>query len=131
MNMLRGTILSVLLLCFVLAISTAFANGQDQNLAYETGEVQEKLIRYEKPQVTAEVDQKTDTNMNEDDEELTNEDAVEATNAPVEKPYYYLIVNKTPYLADKSDWESVEEGHIVTLGYEEGNVHVVKTIDEE
>lgn len=129
--MLRGTILSVLLLCFVLAISTAFANGQDQNLAYETGEVQEKLIRYEKPQVTAEVDQKTDTNKNEDDEELTNEDAEEATNAPVEKPYYYLIVNKTPYLADKSDWESVEEGQIVTLGYEEGNVHVVKTIDEE
>ncbi|QHA92138.1 hypothetical protein [Bacillus sp. N1-1] len=131
MNMLRGTILSVLLLCFVLAISTAFANGQDEDLAYETGEVQEKLIRYEKPQVTAEVDQKKDTSMNEDDEELTNEDAEEATNAPVEKPYYYLIVNKTPYLADKSDWESVEEGHIVTLGYEEGNVHVVKTIDEE
>ncbi|MCA0171932.1 hypothetical protein [Bacillus sp. RAR_GA_16] len=39
MNMLRGTILSVLLLCFVLAISTAFANGQDENLAYETGEI--------------------------------------------------------------------------------------------
>lgn len=124
MNMLRGTILSVLLLCFVLAISTAFANGQDENLAYKTGEVQEKLIRYEKPKVTAEVEQNKDTSGNESDAE-------EATNAPVEKPYYYLIVNKTPYLADKSDWESVEEGHIVTLGYEEGNVHVVKTIDED
>lgn len=131
MNMLRGTILSVLLLCFVLAISTAFANGQDENLAYETGEIQEKLIRYEEPRVNDETDQEKETTLSEDDAEITNENAEEATNAPVDKPYYYLIVNKTPYLADKSDWESVEEGHTVTLGYEEGNVHVVKTIDED
>ncbi|WP_283154182.1 hypothetical protein [Guptibacillus hwajinpoensis] len=130
MNLLRGTLLSILLLCFVLAVSTAFANGQDEQLKNVTGEVQKKMIRYEEPKLTNETAQKDESNV-ENEADVTSENAEEATNTPVEKPYYYLIVNETPYLADKSDWESVEEGHIVTLGYEEGNVHVVKTIDEE
>lgn len=128
MNMLRGTLLSVLLLCFVMAVGTAFANEQNDHLAYVTGEVQKKLVRYQEPQITLKTDQET----NEEDEvDQTNENAEEMTEAAADKPYYYLVVNKTPYLTDKLDWESIHEGDIITIGYQAGNVDVAKTIDEQ
>ncbi|WP_347549990.1 hypothetical protein ABFG93_00200 [Pseudalkalibacillus hwajinpoensis] len=121
MNMLRGTLLSVLLLCLVFAVGTAFANQQNDGLASVTGEVQKKMIRYEKPQLT--ISDEDESNH----DNPTNENAEE--NAVVDKPYYYLVVNKTPFLTDISKWESIEEGDAVTIGYEAGNVHIVKTID--
>ena len=128
MNMLRGTLLSVLLLCLVLAVGTAFANEQNDDLAYVTGEVQKKMIRYEEPQLSI----KTDQERKEDDEiDQTNENAEEMTEAAADKPYYYLVVNKTPYLTYRLDWESIHEGDIITIGYQAGNVDVVKTIDEQ
>ncbi len=128
MNMLRGTLLSVLLLCLVLAVGTAFANEQNDDLAYVTGEVQKKMVRYEEPQLTIKTDQET----NEEDEmDQTNENAEEMTEAAADKPYYYLVVNKTPYLTDRLDWESIHEGDIITIGYQAGNVDVAKTIDEQ
>ncbi len=128
MSLLRGTLLSVLVLCFILAVGTAFANGQKDELAYITGEVQKKMVRYEEPQISKELDQGNErTNENKD----TNENAEETTEAAVDKPYYYLVVNKTPYLTDISEWESIEEGENVKIGYEAGSVHVVKTIDEK
>ena len=63
MNLLRGTLLSILLLCFVLAVSTAFANGQDEQLKNVTGEVQKKMIRYEEPKLTNETAQKDESNV--------------------------------------------------------------------
>ncbi|WP_270182231.1 hypothetical protein [Alkalihalobacillus sp. CinArs1] len=117
MNLLRGTILVVLSLCIVLAIGTAFANEQKDELVFVTGEVQKKMVRYEEPQLT----EKTNDKSGNDEETI---DAVE-------KPYFYLIVNKTPYLADESKWNKVDEGDHVTIGYEPGNVHRLKTIDEE
>ncbi|MGB8002184.1 MAG: hypothetical protein WCF60_19095 [Anaerobacillus sp.] len=128
MSLLRGTLLSVLVLSFILAVGTAFANGQKDELAYITGEVQKKMIRYKEPQISNEMDHEDErTNENED----TNENAEETTEGTVNKPYYYLVVNKTPYLTDISDWESIEEGENVKIGYESGSVNVVKTIDEK
>ncbi|WP_394173898.1 hypothetical protein [Guptibacillus hwajinpoensis] len=128
MNMLRGTLLSVLLLCLVLAVGTAFAIEQNDDLAYVTGEVQKKMVRYEEPQLTIKTDQET----NEEDEmDPTNENAEEMTEAAADKPYYYLVVNKKPYLTDRLDWESIHEGDIITIGYQAGNVDVAKTIDEQ
>lgn len=118
MNLLRGTILSVLSLCIVLAIGTAFSNEQKDELVFVTGEVQKKMVRYEEPQLTA----------NKKDE---SGNAEETTDSVVEKPYFYLIVNKTPYLTDEPLWKTVDEGDHVTIGYEPGNVHRLKTIDEE
>lgn len=122
MNLLRGTILSVLLLCLGLAIGTAFANEQQDELVYMSGEVQKKMVRYEEP--------KLEDNHSKN-ESKTNEAAEETTDGDIEKPFYYLIVNKTPYLADEKEWRSVEEGDTVTIGYEPGDVHILKTIDEE
>ncbi|MBN8207820.1 hypothetical protein JI666_03555 [Bacillus sp. NTK071] len=130
MNMLRGTLLSVLLLCFVVAVGTAFANEQNDDLAHVTGEVQKKMIRYEKPQMTIKIDQKDESNE-EDGNDQTNENAEELTEFAADKPYYYLVVNKTPYLTDRSKWESIHEGDTITIGYKAGNVDVVKTIDEK
>ncbi|TLS36836.1 hypothetical protein [Pseudalkalibacillus caeni] len=135
MAYLKGTLLFTAILLILLTGVTAFDQNRDDDLEYTAGEIDAKIVRYEKPVMevsgNAKEEEKANDDIKTDENEKDNPEETKTDQIDSEmKPYYYLIIDNTPFLTDFETWKAYEEGNEVMVGYEKKNVHILKTIEQ-